>query len=234
MALIAQAAMLASCVPFLHFFDGFRTSHEVNTITRLSDEQIRAMIDDDLVRAHRARALDPEHPFVRGTAQNPDTFFQARETVNPFYARTPAIVQAAMDRFAGLTGRHYHLFDYDGPADADRVIVLMGSGAETARETASALRLQGQKLGVLQVRLYRPFAAEAFLAALPETVRAIAVLEQTKEPGAPGEPLYLDVVTTLAGAGGRGQWAILPMVTRWALWAFVKGFQPVARQGGVR
>lgn len=212
MALIAQAATLASRVPFVHFFDGFRTSHEVNTITLLSDAQIRAMVDDDLVRAHRARALDPEHPFVRGTAQNPDTFFQARETVNPFYARTPGIVQAAMDRFAGLTGRQYHLFDYDGQADADRVIVLMGSGAETARETASVLNAQGEKLGVLQVRLYRPFAAEAFLAALPETVRAVAVMEQTKEPGAPGEPLYIDVVTTLATAVARGKRASMPLV----------------------
>jgi pyruvate-ferredoxin/flavodoxin oxidoreductase len=226
MALVAQAATLASRVPFLHFFDGFRTSHEVNTLTLLSDEHIRAMIDDDLVRAHRARALDPEHPFVRGTAQNPDTFFQARETVNPFYAHTPAIVQAAMDRFAGLTGRHYHLFDYDGPADADRVIVLMGSGAETARETASVLRLQGQKLGVLQVRLYRPFAAEAFLAALPETVRAVAVLEQTKEPGAPGEPLYLDVVTTLAAAVTRGKRATLPLVIGGRYGLSSKDFSP--------
>ena len=142
MALIAQAATLAARVPFLHFFDGFRTSHEVNTLTLLSDAQIRAMIDDDLVRAHRARALNPEHPVVRGTAHNPDTFFQARETVNPFYARVPGIVQAAMDRFAGLTGRQYHLFDYDGPADAERVMVLMGSGAETARETAAALCAQ--------------------------------------------------------------------------------------------
>src|SRR5580658_1246725 len=203
MALIAQAATLESRVPFLHFFDGFRTSHELNTLSLLSDDQMRAMIDDELVRAHRARALNPEHPFIRGTAQNPDTFFQARETVNPFYARVPGIVQAAMDRFAGLTGRQYHLFDYDGPADAERVIVLMGCGAETARETAAALRARGEKVGELQVRLYRPFAAEAFLAALPESVRTVAVLEQTKEPGAAGEPLYLDVLATLAAAVSR-------------------------------
>src|SRR5271165_3388561 len=158
MALVAQAATLESRVPFLHFFDGFRTSHEVNTLTLLSDAQIRMTIDDDLVRAHRARALNPERPFVRGTAQNPDTFFQARETVNPFYARVPAIVQSAFARFAGLTGRQYHLFDYHGPADADRAIVLMGSGAETARMTAAALSAQGEKIGVLQVRLYRPFS----------------------------------------------------------------------------
>jgi pyruvate-ferredoxin/flavodoxin oxidoreductase len=225
-ALIAQAATLASRVPFLHFFDGFRTSHELNTLVLLSDAQIRAMIDDDLVRAHRARALTPEHPFVRGTAHNPDTFFQARETVNPFYRNAPAIVQAAMDRFAGLTGRQYHLFDYDGPADAERVIVLMGSGAETARETAAVLRTQGQKLGVLQVRLYRPFATEAFLAALPATVRAVAVLEQTKEPGAPGEPLYLDVVTTLAAAVARGKRATLPLVIGGRYGLSSKDFSP--------
>jgi pyruvate-ferredoxin/flavodoxin oxidoreductase len=226
MALVAQVATLESRIPFLHFFDGFRTSHEVNTLTLLSDGQIRAMIDDDLVRAHRARALDPEHPFVRGTAHNPDTFFQARETVNPFYAKTPAIVQATMDRFGLMTGRHYHLFDYDGPADAERVIILMGSGAETARETAAALRARGEKVGVLQVRLYRPFAAEAFLAALPETARAVAVLEQTKEPGAPGEPLYLDVVTTLAAAVARGKRASLPLVIGGRYGLSSKDFSP--------
>ena len=213
-------------MPFLHFFDGFRTSHEVNTLTLLSDAQIRAMIDEDLVRAHRARALNPEHPFVRGTAQNPDTFFQARETVNPFYARAPAIVQSAMDRFAGLTGRQYHLFDYHGPADADRAIVLMGSGAETARMTAAALSAQGEKVGVLQVRLYRPFAAEAFLAALPQTVRAVAVLERTKEPGATGEPLYLDVVATLATAVARGERAKMPLVIGGRYGLSSKDFSP--------
>jgi pyruvate-ferredoxin/flavodoxin oxidoreductase len=162
-ALIAQAATLGSRVPFLHFFfAGFRTSHEINTVAILGDDQIRAMIDDDLVRAHRARALDPTRPFVRGTAHNPDTFFQARETVNPFYAAVPAIVQSAMDRFAVLTGRQYHLFDYDGPADADRVLVAMGTGAETARETAAWLRKSGEKLGLVQVRLFRPFSTEAF------------------------------------------------------------------------
>jgi pyruvate-ferredoxin/flavodoxin oxidoreductase len=188
-ALIAQAATLESRVPFLHFFDGFRTSHEVNTLELLSDAQIRAMINDELVHAHRARALDPEHPFVRGTAHNPDTFFQARETVNPFYARAPGIVQAVMDRFAKLTGRQYRLFEYSGPAEVERVVVLMGSGAETAPETAAALRALGESVGVLQVRLYQPFAADAFVAALPESVRGVAVLEQTKEPGSAGEPL---------------------------------------------
>ena len=226
MATVAQAATLASTVPFLHFFDGFRTSHEVNTLTLLSDAEIRAMIDEDLVRAHRARALNPERPFVRGTAHNPDTFFQARETVNPFYARVPAIVQSAMDRFAGLTGRQYHLFDYHGPADADRAIVLMGSGAETARMTAAALSAQGEKVGVLQVRLYRPFAAEAFLAALPDTVRAVAVLDRTKEPGATGEPLYLDVVATLATAVARGERAKMPLVIGGRYGLSSKDFSP--------
>ncbi len=210
-ALIAQAATLKSRVPFLHFFDGFRTSHELNTLTLLTDAQIRAMIDDALVRAHRARALNPENPFIRGTAQNPDTFFQGREAVNPFYARVPGIVQSAMDDFAKLTGRQYHLFDYEGPADAERVLVLMGSGAETARETAAALRAAGEKTGVIQVRLYRPFSAAHFLAAVPKTCRAVAVLERTKEPGA-GEPLYLDVATTLAQALSRRERHSMPMV----------------------
>jgi len=197
-ALIAQAATLEARVPFLHFFDGFRTSHELNTLTLLSDSEIRAMIRDDLVRAHRARALSPETPFIRGTAHNPDTFFQAREAANPYFAAVPGIVEAAMNRFATLTGRSYRLFEYEGAPDAERVIVVMGSGGETARETVKALRAGGDRIGVVQVRLYRPFSAQHLLAALPASVRAIAVLEQAKEPGAPGEPLYLDVVTTLA------------------------------------
>jgi pyruvate-ferredoxin/flavodoxin oxidoreductase len=225
-ALIAQAATLASRVPFLHFFDGFRTAHEVNTIDLIPDEHIRAMIDDDLVRAHRARALDPERPVVRGTAHNPDTFFQARESSNPFYAAVPGIVQGAMDRFAALTGRNYHLFDYDGPDDAERVLVLMGSGAETARETAAVLRGRGEKVGVLQVRLYRPFAADAFVAALPASVRAIAVLEQTKEPGGIGEPLYLDVVTTLAQAVANGAREQMPRVVGGRYGLSSKDFSP--------
>ena len=197
-ALIAQAATLEARVPFLHFFDGFRTSHELNTLTLLSDSEIRAMIRDDLVRAHRARALSPETPFIRGTAHNPDTFFQAREAANPYFAAVPGIVEAAMNRFATLTGRSYRLFEYEGAPDAERVIVVMGSGCETARETVKALRGSGDRIGVVQVRLYRPFSAQHLLAALPASARAIAVLEQAKEPGAPGEPLYLDVVTTLA------------------------------------
>jgi pyruvate-ferredoxin/flavodoxin oxidoreductase len=225
-ALIAQAATLQSRIPFINFFDGFRTSHELNTLTLLGDDQIRAMIDDDLVRAHRARALNPEYAFIRGTAQNPDTFFQSRETVNPFYARTPGIVQAAMDRFAKLTGRQYHLFDYQGASDAERVLVLMGSGAETAAETAAALNKSGEKVGVLQVRLFRPFAAENFLAALPKTCRAIGVLEQTKEPGALGEPLYLDVVASLAQAFARGKRKTMPMVIGGRYGLSSKNFSP--------
>ena len=225
-ALIAQAATLRSRVPFIHFFDGFRTSHELNTLTLLGDDQIRAMISDDLVREHRARALNPENPFVRGTAHNPDTFFQARETVNPFYLKLPRIVQGAMDEFAEMTGRQYRLFDYEGPEDVERVIVLMGSGAETARETAAALRLGGEQVGVLQVRLFRPFSAEHLLAALPESCRAVAVLEQTKEPGAVGEPLYLDVVTTLAQAVGRRERRSMPVVVGGRYGLASKDFNP--------
>jgi pyruvate-ferredoxin/flavodoxin oxidoreductase len=226
LALIAQMATLRSRVPFVHFFDGFRTSHEVNTLQLLSDDQMRALIDDEFVRAHRARALDPEHPFVRGTAHNPDTFFQARETVNPFYANVPKIVRDAMDRFAHTTGRQYRLFEYDGPPDAERVIVLMGSGAETVRETAAALRLHGEKIGVLQVRLYRPFFAEALLTELPDTVRAIAVLEQTKEPGAGGEPLYVDVVTSIAQAVAGKKRAALPRIIGGRYGLSSKDFNP--------
>jgi pyruvate-ferredoxin/flavodoxin oxidoreductase len=225
-ALIAQAATLRSRVPFIHFFDGFRTSHELNTLTVLADEEIRAMISDDLVREHRARALNPEHPFVRGTAHNPDTFFQARETVNPFYARLPGIVQEVMDAFGDLTGRRYRLFDYEGPDDAERVVVLMGSGAETARQTAAALRRAGERVGVLQVRLFRPFSAEHFLAALPGTCRALAVLERTKEPGGAGEPLFLDVVTTLAQAAGRGERRTMPVVVGGRYGLGSKDFDP--------
>jgi pyruvate-ferredoxin/flavodoxin oxidoreductase len=225
-ALVAQVATLASRVPFLHFFDGFRTSHELNTLFLLDDAQIRAMVDEDLVRAHRARALDPEQPFVRGTAHNPDTFFQARESVNSFYAAVPGHVQTAMDRLAAMTGRHYHLFEYNGPEDAERVIVLMGSGTETARETAAELRNRGERVGVLQVRLYRPFAADAFLAALPVSVRAVAVLEQTKEPGAVGEPMYQDVIATLAQAVANGKRATVPRVVGGRYGLSSKDFPP--------
>ena len=225
-ALIAQAATLQSRVPFLHFFDGFRTSHELNTLSLLSDDDIRSLIPNELVRAHRSRALNPEHPFIRGTAHNPDTFFQAREAVSPFYAKVPAIVAKIMAQFDALTGRRYGLFEYEGAADAERVLVLMGSGAETARQTVMALVAKGAKVGVLQVRLYRPFSAADFLAALPASVTAIAVLEQTKEPGSTGEPLYLDVVATLAEAVGRGERASMPRVVGGRYGISSKDFTP--------
>ncbi len=202
LAAIAQMATLESRVPFLHFFDGFRTSHELSRIAGLSDDDLRALIDDDLVRAHRARALNPDRPFIRGTAQNPDVYFQSREAANPFFARTPEIVEGAMRRFATRTGRAYRLFEYSGAPDAERVVVLMGSSAATAREAVEWLVARGARVGVLQVRLYRPFSAARLLAALPQTTRAIAVLDRTKEGGALAEPLCLDVVAALA-EGGR-------------------------------
>ena len=194
LALIAQAATLESRLPFIHFFDGFRTSHEVNKLVMLSDEQIRAMINEDLVIAQRKRSLNPDAPFIRGTAQNPDVYFQSRETVNPFYARCPEIVEKAMDQFGQLTGRYYKLFEYFGSKTADRVIIIMGSGAETVRETCDYLNARGENVGVIQVHLFRPFAADRLLAAIPTTAKSIAVLDRTKEPGASGEPLYADVV----------------------------------------
>jgi pyruvate-ferredoxin/flavodoxin oxidoreductase len=200
-ALIAQAATLESRIPFIHFFDGFRTSHEVAKVEQLTVEDMQAMIEEDLVRAHRARALNPDAPVIRGTAQNPDVYFQARETVNPFYIAAPTIVQNAMDKFAELTGRQYHLFDYVGAPDANRVIVMMGSGAEVAQEAVEALNARGEKVGLLKVHLYRPFAVETFVAALPATATSIAVLDRCKEPGATGEPLYNDVVTALYEMG---------------------------------
>jgi pyruvate-ferredoxin/flavodoxin oxidoreductase len=205
MAMIAHVATLESRVPFLHFFDGFRTSHEVNKIEQLTVEDLRAMIDDKLVQEHRARGLSPDHPVIRGTAQNPDVFFQARETVNPYYDACPDIVQKAMDKFAGLVGRQYHLFDYVGAPDAERVIVLMGSGAETAGETAAFMASKGEKVGVIKVHLYRPFSVKHFIEALPDTVKNIAVLDRTKEPGATGEPLYQDVVAALSEGMARGK-----------------------------
>jgi pyruvate-ferredoxin/flavodoxin oxidoreductase len=201
MAVIAQAASLEARVPFIHFFDGFRTTHEINKVEQLTYEDLRAMIDDDLVLAHRARAMNPENPFIRGTAQNPDVFFQARETVNPFYIKAPEIAQKAMDRFAGIVGREYHLFDYSGAPDAERVMVIMGSAAETAHETVDYLVGQGEKVGLLRVRLYRPFSVEHFVQALPQSVKIVAALDRTKEPGGAGEPLYLDCLTAVAEAG---------------------------------
>ncbi|MEA2202626.1 MAG: pyruvate-ferredoxin/flavodoxin oxidoreductase [Solirubrobacteraceae bacterium] len=199
-ALISQAATLETRVPFLHIFDGFRTSHEVMKIQELSDEEIREMIDDQLVQAHRARALTPDRPVMRGTAQNPDVFFQSRERANSIYLETPYLVECVMNKFAALTGRQYHLFDYVGAPDAERVIVMMGSGCETTEETVAALCARGEKVGLLKVRLYRPFSVDSFIAALPASCRAVAVLDRTKEPGGAGEPLYQDVVTAISEA----------------------------------
>jgi pyruvate-ferredoxin/flavodoxin oxidoreductase len=198
MALVAQIATLESRIPFIHFFDGFRTSHEVGKIFPISDDTIRALADDKYIIEYRQRALSPDRPVIRGTAQNPDVFFQAREACNLFHAAVPGIVQSVMDRFAAQTGRAYHLFDYYGAPDAERVIVVMGSGAEAAEEAVDLLNKQGEKLGMVKVRLYRPFDASAFLKALPATVKSIAVLDRTKEPGALGEPLYQDIITVLA------------------------------------
>lgn len=208
MALIAHASTLESRIPFVHFFDGFRSSHEINKIELLSDDQIRAVINEQRILEHRARALSPDHPVVRGTAQNPDVFFQARETCNPFYNACPDIVEKVMEKFAQATGRRYKLFDYLGAPDAERVVILMGSGAETALETVEHLNAKGEKVGLINIHLYRPFSVRHFLAALPKTVHSIAVLDRTKEPGADGEPLYKDIVTALTEAFSEGK---LPM-----------------------
>ncbi len=201
MALIAHSATLRSRIPFVHFFDGFRTSHEVNKIAQLSKDDVRTMISDDLIRSHRERAMDPDRPVLRGTAQNPDVFFQAREAANPFYDVLPQLVQQAMHDFSQLTGRSYRLFDYVGADDAERVIVMMGSGAGATEEAIERLVADGERVGLVKVRLYRPFDANAFVAALPASVRRIAVLDRTKEPGAVGEPLYQDVITSLVETG---------------------------------
>ncbi|MFI1991524.1 pyruvate:ferredoxin (flavodoxin) oxidoreductase [Actinoplanes sp. NPDC020271] len=201
LALVAQAASLRTRVPFVHFFDGFRTSHELNTIDTLDDEDLRALVPEGLVREHRSRSLSPERPVIRGTAQNPDVYFQSRETVNPFHARVPEAVQDAMDQLGARTGRRYRTVEYHGDPDAERVLVVMGSGAETARETVTHLAARGERVGVVQVRLFRPFPAAELVAALPGTATRVAVLDRTKEPGSAGEPLHLDVVAALAGSG---------------------------------
>jgi len=213
-ALIAQAAALETRVPFLHFFDGFRTSHEVNKIEQLTEDDMRAMIDDELVRAHRARALSPDHPVLRGSAQNPDVYFQGRETVNRFYLACPSLVQNAMNKFAKLAGRQYKLFDYVGAPDAERVIVLMGSGAEAAQETVEYLTKRGEKVGIIKVRLYRPFSVEHFVSVLPPAVKTIAALDRTKEPGSLGEPLYLDIIAAVNEtiANGNGSLKNFPKI----------------------
>ncbi len=214
LAAISHAATLEARIPVLHFFDGFRTSHEIAKIVPLSDDDLRFMIRDDLVQAHRARALTPDKPLLRGTAMNPDVYFQAREACNPYYDRAAGIVQATMDRFAERTGRRYHLFDYDGHPQAERVIISMGSGAETVRETVKHLAAKGEKVGAITVRLYRPFSVWHLLRALPASVKSIAILDRTKEPGAGGDPLFLDVVTGLAEAIGAGTapFAAMPKV----------------------
>jgi pyruvate-ferredoxin/flavodoxin oxidoreductase len=204
MALVSHAATLDSRVPFLHFFDGWRTSSEVAKVAPLTDDEIRSVINEQSVFDFRARGMSPDRPVIRGTSQNPDVYFQGRETVNPFYNACPALVQQAMDRLAKAVGRSYHLFDYYGPADADRVIVLMGSACETAEEAVDALVAKGQKVGLVKVRLYRPFDVAAFVAALPKSARSLAVLDRTKEPGGAGEPLYQDVLTALAETGRTG------------------------------
>lgn len=213
LALIAHAATLRSRIPFLHFFDGFRTSHEINKIETISDETIRKFLGDWEIGEFRDRALSPDHPAIRGTAQNPDVYFQGREAVNLFYAALPSIVQDCMNRFGALTGRHYNLFDYAGHPEAEQVIVAMGSGCETIEETSRYLNERGEKTGVLKVRLFRPFSIGALLGALPPTVRSIAVLDRTKEPGSLGEPLYLDIVSALAEARSMNQWRLVSDIT---------------------
>ncbi|MBM3810333.1 MAG: pyruvate:ferredoxin (flavodoxin) oxidoreductase [Acidimicrobiia bacterium] len=202
-ALIAQAASLESRIPFVHFFDGFRTSHETAKVERLEADDLRAMLEEEHMLAHRRRALTPDQPVIRGTAQNPDVYFQARETVNPYYLACPAIVENAMEKFSSLTGRRYRLFEYSGAPDAERVVIVMGSAGETVEETVSALNGSGEKAGVIRVRLYRPFSTEHLLTVLPKTVKRIAVLDRTKEPGSAGEPLYQDVLTALVERGGE-------------------------------
>jgi pyruvate-ferredoxin/flavodoxin oxidoreductase len=231
MALIAHAATLEARVPFLHFYDGFRISHEVNKIEQLSDDEVRAMIDMDLVNAHRRRALSPEKPVLRGTAQNPDVFFQAREACNPFYQACAGIVQKAMDKFAGLGGRQYHLFDYAGAPDAERVIVIMGSGIGVVEETIEKLAAEGQKVGLAEVRLFRPFDGKAMVSVLPKTVKSIAVMDRTKEPGALGEPLYQDVVTALAENWAAHSPSAMPRVIGGRYGLSSKEFTPAMTTG---
>ena len=228
MALIAQAASLESRIPFLHCFDGFRTSHEVNKVELIDEDVMKEMIDNDAIIEHRARGLSSDHPSIRGTAQNPDVFFQARESVNPFYDKVPEITQKALDKFAKLTGREYKLFEYAGAKDAERVIIIMASGAQTAEETAKFMADKGEKVGVLSVRLYRPFAVDHFLAALPKTVKSIAVLDRTKEPGADGEPLYKDVAAAILESCKKGtaKFACQPVVVGGRFGLSSKEFTP--------
>src|SRR4051812_2867794 len=233
LALVAHAATLRSRIPFVHFFDGFRTSHEVSKIHEVGADGLKAMIDDALVAACRMRALTPDRPTLRGTAQNPDVFFQAREASSPFYAACPAIVQGAMNRFAEITGRHYRLFDYEGAVDAERVIVMMGSGSEAAAEAVAALNHSGERVGLLKVRLFRPFSAAHFIHALPETVRHLAVLDRTKEPGAAGDPLYQDVLTAIGeqASDTGSQFRFFPRVVSGRYGLGSKEFTPAMVKG---
>jgi len=231
LALVAQIATLESRIPFIHFFDGFRTSHEVGKIYPIGDETIRALLDDKYIIQFRQNALSPDRPVLRGSAQNPDVFFQAREACTPFHAAVPGVVQAVMNRFAAETGRAYHLFDYYGAADAERVIIMMGSGAEAAEEAVELLTKQGEKIGLLKVRLYRPFDASAFIASLPATVKSIAILDRCKEPGAAGEPLYQDVVTVLAEHADKLPFAAMPAVIGGRYGLSSKEFTPAMVKG---
>ncbi|MGN6342229.1 MAG: pyruvate:ferredoxin (flavodoxin) oxidoreductase [Ginsengibacter sp.] len=230
-ALIAQAATLRARIPIVHFFDGFRTSHEVNKLVLLNDEEIKSMIPDELVIAHRGRGLNPEHPFIRGTAQNPDVYFQGRETVNTFYNNMPRIVEDVMKEFATMTGRKYDLFEYTGVADAERVIIIMGSGGETVGETVKALNATGEKTGVVQVRLYRPFSLDHLLKALPASVKSIAILDRTKESGAAGEPMYQDVLAALVEAVQQGKLKKLPKMIGGRYGLSSKEFTPAMVKG---
>ncbi|MFI0414103.1 MAG: pyruvate:ferredoxin (flavodoxin) oxidoreductase [Candidatus Thiodiazotropha sp.] len=230
-ALIAQAATLESRVPYLHFFDGFRTSHEVNKIHLPNEESIRAMLDDEWITAHRQRALSPDHPVIRGTSQNPDVYFQGRETVNPFYADAPSILQSTMDRFARLTGRQYGLFEYLGVEQPERLIMLMGSGIGAAREVVEHLAAEGEPVGMVKVRLFRPFDAARLLATVPASVQKIAVLDRTKEPGADGEPLYKDVLGAFAQAYNDGRRSQLPRIVGGRYGLSSKEFTPAMVKG---
>ncbi|MGA3263893.1 MAG: pyruvate:ferredoxin (flavodoxin) oxidoreductase, partial [Terracidiphilus sp.] len=231
LALVAQIATLESRIPFIHFFDGFRTSHEVGKILPIGDETLRALLDDKYIIEFRKNALSPDRPIIRGSAQNPDVFFQAREACTPFHAAVPGIVQSVMDRVAKQTGRAYHLFDYYGAPNAERVMVIMGSGAEVAEEAVDALNKQGAKVGLLKVRLYRPFDAKAFLAALPATVKSMAVLDRCKEPGGAGEPLYQDIVTVLAENAASLPFAARPIVIGGRYGLSSKEFTPAMVKG---
>ena len=231
MALVAQIATLESRIPFIHFFDGFRTSHEVGKLLPIADETIRALLDDKYIIQYRQNALSPDRPVLRGSAQNPDVFFQAREACNPFHAAVPGIVQAVMNRFAAQTGRAYHLFEYSGAADAERLIVMMGSGAEAAEEAVDALNRQGEKVGLVKVRLYRPFDAKAFMSALPATAKSVAILDRCKEPGATGEPLYQDIVTVLAENAANLPFAAMPTVVGGRYGLSSKEFTPAMVKG---